>query len=183
MTSQRTYQIIIAILVVIILVGGWIMWHKGASWSMGSTATSTTATSSDDNTSVPSDNTSTDTDTSGSTTSPAQSADTNTAVATTEAVSVADQPAGMSVTVSSVSLNQLGWIAIRDSSGRTLGAGLFPAGTQTNVEVPLLRATEAGQHYQVLLYVDDGDKQFDLHKDALLTGDAGSVIGTNFTAN
>lgn len=89
----------------------------------------------------------------------------------------------MSVVVASVTLNQSSWIAIRDESGSILGAGLFPAGTQTDVSVPLLRGTEAGQHYQVLIYVDDGNKQFDFHKDALLTGADGSVVGTTFAAN
>jgi hypothetical protein len=33
-----------------------------------------------------------------------------------------------------------------------------------------------------LVYVDDGDKQFDLHKDILVTGGDGTVAGDVFSA-
>ena len=98
------------------------------------------------------------------------------------AVSVGDQPAGMLVSVSSVTLPQAGWVAVRGSDGRTLGAGFFPAGTSSNVVVDLLRGTISGQRYQVLLYTDDGDRQFDLHKDTLIMNADGSVAGTTFNA-
>jgi hypothetical protein len=99
-----------------------------------------------------------------------------------EAVSVGDQPAGSYVMVKSVTLPQMGWVAVRDSSGRTLGAARFEAGTYSAVQVPLLRNTVSGEHYQVLLYIDDGDKVFDLHKDTLVMNADGSVAGTTFTA-
>lgn len=99
-----------------------------------------------------------------------------------EALEVADQAPGMSVKVASANLVQTGWIAVRDSNGRTLGAGRFEAGAHQGVEVPLLRGTEAGQSYQVLIYVDDGDRVFDLHKDILVTRSDGSVAGDVFSA-
>lgn len=106
-----------------------------------------------------------------------------TVVASGDSISVADQPAGDSVRVKSVSFSQAGWVAVRDSNGRTLGAGWFAAGAHENVSVPLLRNTEAGQRYQVLLYVDNsGDHKFDLHGDTLIVNQDGSVAGTNFTA-
>jgi hypothetical protein len=98
------------------------------------------------------------------------------------AVSVPDQPAGMSVGVSSVTLPEAGWVAIRDSEGRILGAGIFNAGTSKNVVIDLLRGTVSGERYQVLLYADLGDRQFDLHKDTLLMNADGSVAGTTFNA-
>lgn len=98
------------------------------------------------------------------------------------AVSVADQSAGDSVAVASATLPQTGWIAVRDEDGRILGAARFNAGTHTAVQVPLLRATVAGQHYQALLYVDDGDRAFDLHKDTLLSNADGTIAGTTFAA-
>ncbi len=99
-----------------------------------------------------------------------------------ESVNVADQPAGMEVKISSLSLSEMGWVGVRDSEGRVLGAGRFDAGSFKNVSVPLLRATAIGESYQVLLYADDGDRQFDLHKDVLVTGPYGGVAGTNFKA-
>ena len=88
----------------------------------------------------------------------------------------------MSIQVKKASLVQIGWIAVRDGNGRTLGAGRFEPGVHADVEVPLLRTTEAGQSYQALIYVDDGDKEFDLHKDILVTKDDGSVAGDIFSA-
>ena len=102
--------------------------------------------------------------------------------ADSESVRVEDQSAGMEVKVLSLSLREMGWVGIRDSDGRVLGAGRFDAGSFENVAVPLLRATAAGESYQVLLYADDGDREFDLHKDILISGPNGGVAGTNFKA-
>lgn len=99
-----------------------------------------------------------------------------------EAIDVADQAAGMNVTVASATIVQTGWVAVRDSNGRTLGAGRFEAGRHENAQVPLLRSTEAGQSYQVLIYVDDGDRTFDLRKDILVTKSDGAVAGDTFNA-
>jgi hypothetical protein len=96
-----------------------------------------------------------------------------------ETVSVADQPAGKSVAINAMSLMHKSWIAIKDTDGRILGAGLFPA-TATEGVVPLLRATTAGDRYEVLIYVDNGDKVFSLHKDMLVVSADGSPIGAAF---
>ena len=60
-----------------------------------------------------------------------------------ESVSVMNQPAGETVTVSSVKFTESGWVAIRDDRGWTLGASRFEAGTHSNVTVHLLRGTTA----------------------------------------
>lgn len=99
-----------------------------------------------------------------------------------ETLTVEDQSAGEQVIVAHATLVRMGWIAVRDSDGRTLGAGRFEAGEHSSVYVPLLRATEKGQGYQVLIYVDDGDREFDLHEDILVMRADGSVAGTTFTA-
>lgn len=99
-----------------------------------------------------------------------------------ESVSVEDQAAGMTVQIKAATLAQIGWIAVRDADGRTLGAGRFEAGAHEGVEVQLLRATKPGERYQVLIYVDDGDKTFDLHKDILVMRADGSVAGSIFGA-
>ncbi len=107
--------------------------------------------------------------------------DTPRIVGSSEVIAIGEQGAGMQVVVSSATLAQVSWVAIRDADGRTLGAGRFEAGTHTNIEVPLLRATNPGS-YQALIYVDDGDKIFDLKSDILVTRDDGSVVGVSFTA-
>jgi hypothetical protein len=99
-----------------------------------------------------------------------------------ESVTVGDQPAGSLVRITSVTLPQIGWVAIRDNTGRVLGAGRFDTGTSESVDVELLRNTVAGEKYQVLLYADDGDMLYDLHKDSLVMNADASVAGTMFTA-
>ncbi len=99
-----------------------------------------------------------------------------------DSVTVVDQPAGSSIRVASVTMPQRGWVAVRDSNGRVLGAGRFDAGMSKDVVVPLLRVTAAGERYQVLLYIDDGDNQFDLHKDSLVMKADASVAGAMFSA-
>jgi hypothetical protein len=96
-------------------------------------------------------------------------------------VEVADQPAGSIVAIHSVTLVKMGWVAVRDNEGRILGAARFDEGTHTGI-VELLRNTVAGNSYQVLLYVDDGDRAFDLHKDILVSESDGRVAGTTFVA-
>lgn len=110
------------------------------------------------------------------------SEETPTIAGSKESVSVEDQAAGMTVKLQAATLAQIGWIAVRDADGRTLGARRFEAGAHESVEVPLLRATVAGERYQVLIYIDDGDKAFDLHKDILVMRADGSVAGSIFGA-
>lgn len=99
-----------------------------------------------------------------------------------EALNVEDQAADTNAIIKEANLAQMGWIAVRDAEGRTLGAARFEAGQHTDVSVPLLRATTAGQSYQVLIYVDNGDREFDLHSDILVTRSDGSVAGDVFSA-
>ncbi|MDZ4227447.1 MAG: hypothetical protein U1D26_03130, partial [Patescibacteria group bacterium] len=142
-TNERTYQVIIGILAVIVLIlGWWIITHPSA----GVSATPDSEVAAEDDSSG-----------SGSDSGGMSGPDSGSVPTTTgngEQVSVAAQPAGSSVAVASATLSQPGWVAVRDASGRTLGAAWFDAGTHTDISVPLLRATEAGQNYQVLLYVD-----------------------------
>jgi cytoskeletal protein RodZ len=157
----------LTIAVVVIILGAWWLFaHRGAKTVGGVNATSTHATSS----------------TTGSTANGGTKPATSSVTASGEAVSLKDQAAGSSVAVSSVTLSQAGWVAIKDNRGWILGAAWFPAGTHSNVKISLLRATTAGSKYQVLLYIDDGDKKFDFHKETLVMNSDGSVTGTMFTA-
>ncbi len=97
-----------------------------------------------------------------------------------ETLSVADQPAGSSASIGSMTLFKRSWVAIRDMQGTILGAGLFPADA-TSGSVALLRATTAGERYEAIVYVDDGDKVFDLRKDMLVTNPDGSAVSAVFS--
>lgn len=163
-------RIIAGILLALLFVGGW--------WLIARTVSTSDAAGSE----AQSKTSSTTTDSSATSVRRPISEDTPTISASTESIDVADQAAGISVKVEKVALVQVGWVAVRDGSGRTLGAARFEAGTHTNVEVPLLRSTVAGQSYQALMYVDDGNKQFDLREDILITKSDGSVAGDVFLA-
>lgn len=103
-------------------------------------------------------------------------------VAEGNSVSIMGQTAGKSVMVKSAMLSQEGWVAIRDSSGITLGAALFSAGSHANVSVSLLKPTTSGQTYQALIYFDDGTKTFNLKTETIVLNADGSVAGTTFVA-
>lgn len=92
---------------------------------------------------------------------------------TGESVMVDDQPAGDSVRVVEARLSRVSWIAVRDDMRIYGAARVHPpegGGIVSDVTVPLLRNTEAGATYKVVVYADDGDNAFDFEKDALVTG-------------
>ena len=106
----------------------------------------------------------------------------------TGSIVVEDQAAGMKVAIGAVTMPvENGWIVVHEVRdgvlGNILGAaryndkeGLKPAA------VELLRATEAGKTYQVMLYNEDGDRSFNKQKDVALTTDAGARITDDFIA-
>jgi len=81
----------------------------------------------------------------------------------------ADQPAGRAVTVKRVTLDKTSWIAVRDFSGgkigNVLGASRKEAGTLTGVVVDLLRTTEPGKQYAIVIFTDNGDGTFSTKTD------------------
>lgn len=76
---------------------------------------------------------------------------------------VEDQKAGKEVSVSGFTFVSPQWIAVYDDRegalGWILGAKRFLPGDTGGV-IPLLRATEVGKKYYVLIHNDDGDLQF-----------------------
>ncbi len=165
-TSDKTNWFIIGAGILIILIGGWwVVTRTGSQTGSPTTATTSSTTGTSSNAS-------------GSSTTTGNPS----AVSTGEAVSVGDQPAGSFVVAASATLTQMGWLAVRDQDGRVLGAARLEPGTHEAVQIPLLRNTTTGDKYQVLIYIDDGDKEFDLHKDTLVTNADGSVAGAAFTA-
>lgn len=174
--NDTSNRIVAAIILALIFIGGW--WLIARNASIGQVTDSDTDVQQETQNAAP---------TSSSTVSPTSvlgplSEDTPTIAGSRESIDVVDQGAGMSVKVKAATFVQVGWIAVRDVDGRTLGAGRFEPGVHADVEVPLLRATTAGGRYQVLIYVDDSDREFDLHKDILVTGADGSVAGDIFSA-
>lgn len=98
-------------------------------------------------------------------------------VETQSAVSVSNQTAGATVTLSGLSLSDAAWVAVRDDNG-ILGAQKVAAGAHSNVEVTLLRPTEAGALYGVSLYKDNGDPAFNTNSDVLMTVNGADVLAT-----
>jgi hypothetical protein len=102
----------------------------------------------------------------------------------TETLRLVDQKAGGEVYVAGVALSRPGWVAVREEQGgeggRILGARWFPEGDHEG-SVELLRNTTAGGRYHAYLFLDDGDKEFDPHKDVPITRN-GLLILTSFTA-
>lgn len=99
---------------------------------------------------------------------------------------VRDQEEGMKVVVRDLSLTGPTWLVVHEHTesgalGNALGAGLF-SGSAAFGEVPLLRGTEAGHQYSVLIYEDDGDHEFDLKKDMQKLGPDGKPISVDFFA-
>lgn len=98
-----------------------------------------------------------------------------------ETVTVEDQAAGTSVVVADVKITKPSWVAVRDTRKWYPGATWLGA-SQSQVTIPLLRSTEAGKTYEVVIFVDDGDKEFEIHGDALVTSSQGAPVSSTFTA-
>jgi hypothetical protein len=176
--NDTTNRVIAIIVLLLIFIGGW--WLIAKNSVKAPPATDTPAASTDTGTTAT--NTNTNTSNNNNTGGSGSTNTIPTVEANGEAVEVRDQPAGMTVRVAGVQLAAMGWVAVRDSDGRILGAARLDSGVHADVEVPLLRGTVAGGGYQVLIYVDDGDRAFDLYKDSLVMNSDAGVVGAAFTA-
>lgn len=100
-------------------------------------------------------------------------------------VSVSDQEAGESVVIDELTFDAPSWAAVREAEdgemGSVLGAKWRPAGEYSDLDVSLLRGTEAGKMYYVTIYQDNGDKEFQHAADTLVDVD-GRTVYTSFTA-
>lgn len=112
--------------------------------------------------------------------------DDNTGSSLSFSVSAQNQVAGSQVIVPSVSVGVDTWVAVREEENgqmsNILGAKWIPAGDHVGVEVNLLRATAPGQNYYVVLYEDDGDKEFSQINDVVITA-GGNPVSDMFSAN
>jgi hypothetical protein len=166
MDVKENRQLIIGgiVLVVVLVAGWWLFTGKKADTTM------------QDDTTTPSGQVTTSTESTSSSTT-----EVPTVVAEAgEAVTVTDQPAGDSVRVAEARLSRVSWIAVRDDRSILGAARVTPpegGGTMGDITVPLLRNTETGMMYKIVVYVDDGDQIFDFKVDAIVNG-----LGTSFTA-
>ncbi|PIT91424.1 hypothetical protein COU17_00330 [Candidatus Kaiserbacteria bacterium CG10_big_fil_rev_8_21_14_0_10_49_17] len=103
------------------------------------------------------------------------------------AIAVSNQPAGMSVTVRKVELQETGWVVIHEGSdnqiGNALGAARLEAGVHENVVVELLRGTTANALYFAVIYQDNGDREFSLDTDFPALGAGGAPLMSAFRTN
>jgi hypothetical protein len=80
-------------------------------------------------------------------------------------VTIGDQPAGGSVSISSVSVEKKGFAIVHgkdgDMLGKIIGASeLLPPGEAKNLQITLREPTEAGKDYLIVLVVDNGDGRY-----------------------
>ncbi len=106
-----------------------------------------------------------------------------------DAVVVASQGAGDSVLVKSVDLDSKydsGWVVVHELNGgviaNALGATRVDPGKSENVKVYLLRGTEHNKNYVVVLYKDNGDKEFSLKTDEPISNANKELVMSSFLA-
>lgn len=108
----------------------------------------------------------------------------------TAIITADDQPAGDAVAVAA-KIAQAGWIAVHEDaggkSGNILGAQFFPKGDHLG-KITLLRETEAGKKYYIMLHADNGlptqagDRAFDYKQDMPIKNATGEPITDAFMA-
>jgi hypothetical protein len=85
------------------------------------------------------------------------------------AILVLDQAPGVVVTISELNLHERLWVAVYEEAnggkGNILGAGRFVKGEHSNAEIDLLRTTEVGKRYYVVIHQSDGNDIFDFNRD------------------
>ncbi len=107
----------------------------------------------------------------------------------TEAIIVESQPASDTVSLNMVNLQageSGGWVVIHEIKdgmmANALGAARRDSGEYADIKVYLLRSTVQGGTYAVVLYNDNGDKQFSIKTDNPLTDSNGKYVMSTFVA-
>lgn len=97
---------------------------------------------------------------------------------------VTTQTAGGHVSIEHVSLDAAGWAVVHEIEGghilNALGAARLDIGDHQNVPVELLRGTTPDKEYAVVLYVDNGNKEFELRGDLPMIDKEGNPIMQSF---
>jgi hypothetical protein len=103
----------------------------------------------------------------------------------TNSVTLSDQKAGNTVLFTNINLPVGEWVAVRDNFvGKPeyiLGAAYFAAGSQSNIEMHISRATVPGTSYQIVLFKDSANHSFNYTSDNLVNGN-GNPVAAVFTA-
>jgi hypothetical protein len=179
-TKTTTNWIIAGLVALVVIIGGgWLIARERGGAMTGANATSTeaalaTAAADTDTVVTPKED--------GPAAAAVQAASNPVSTASGETVTVNDQVAGASVTVADLNLKKPSWVVIRDTKGWALGAGWFYS-SGTDLSIELLRDTVAGQVYQAVIYIDDGNKKFELHGgDTLVSDSQGAPVSSTFTA-
>lgn len=183
--NQKTLVAIIAGLVI----GGLLVWvFSSASNDQAATDEQDgDVTSQEENTSDT--NNGSDDDTSGSSDTRASGSTNAPVVVNGGSVDVEDQQAGGAVALSGIEYpDTTGWVVVREELdggelGNILGAARFDTEVGlTPEEVRLLRETEAGKTYHVIVYSENGDNVFDLQDDLPVETADGELIEAVFVA-
>jgi len=99
-------------------------------------------------------------------------------------IDIRDQLSGNVVNIAAVTLELDGWIVVHEERdgvlANALGAARRDAGTHENITIPLLRNTEAEGTYWIVLYSDNGDRQFNLTDDFPLRNNDGNPFTRSF---
>lgn len=100
-----------------------------------------------------------------------------------EYVIVDDQLAGSRVLIKEIALTDSGWAVVHEDAGgvpgNALGAQRFDKGVHSGT-IDLLRNTNVDRSYYVLLYRDNGDREFDLETDNLVIDTQDSPVKDTF---
>ncbi len=100
------------------------------------------------------------------------------------AIHVNSQAPTSSVIVSSASLAVSGWLVVHELAdghvGNALGAARRDPGTYTDVTIELLRPTDAKTAYMLVLYRDNGNKEFEIRGDIPIVDQKGDPVMQRF---
>lgn len=103
-------------------------------------------------------------------------------------ISASNQPAGQTVTITTVTLKENGFIAIHEDTegkpGKVIGnSTLLQAGSYSNVTVNLTRASKDDETLHPMLHSDDGDGTYGFpDEDFPIKDEQGNIVITKFIA-
>jgi hypothetical protein len=105
----------------------------------------------------------------------------NTTVAT---ITVKEQMPGGTVSVEYVEISEDGWVVVHETEAghvlNALGAARLDVGTHDDVLIELLRETNPGGTYAIILYTDNGNKEFEIRGDLPMIDVEGNPVMQSF---